>query len=191
MARSSFLRLLSLSILSLLLPLSSSLPSFPFTAQTGSGYTGRQQGGLLIVGTVGTTTSISLNPSGSATVAQSALVIFGGQTGSAAGVNDVWYSSNGGVTLSSVAISPTATYVAQSYGPATCVDTTKQILYSVGGDTIGQDGNGTSQIYYSTNLGQQHTSPRVARYAAAVPTADQYSLTSPRLSVCLCLCSVV
>lgn len=154
MARSSLLALLVLTVLSLLVSSSLSQPTFPFTAQTTAGYTGRQQGGLLIIGSPSTTTSVA-TPAGAAAVTAGSLVIFGGQNG-ANGINDVWFSSNGGQSLSSVSITASATYNAQSYGPSTCVDSTKQILYSLGGDSGATAGGstGTQELYYSVDLGQ-------------------------------------
>ena len=94
MARFSLSALLVLCFLSLLVPFSFSQSSFPFNIQTTAGYTGRQQGGLLIVGTPSRTTSIATS-SGSATVTASSLVLYGGQNG-VQGINDVWFSTNSG-----------------------------------------------------------------------------------------------
>ena len=144
---------LVLSLLSLLVPSVLSQSAFTFTTQTSNGFTGRQQGGLLIVASPGSVTSVATS-AGSSAVAAGSLIIYGGQIGSA-GVNDVWYSSNSGQQLSSVTIAAASPYVAQSYGPATCVDNTKQILYSIGGDESGGGSAGTSQVYYSLDLGQR------------------------------------
>ena len=152
MARLSLLAPLVLCVLALLVPTSLSQPAFSFTTQTSNGFTGRQQGGLLVVNATRTVTSITLSSNTAAAVVPGALVIFGGQNG-ASGINDVWYSTNGGQLLSSVAVSTTAPIQAQSYGPATCVDSTQQILYSLAGDLSG-DTAGTSQVYYSLDLGQ-------------------------------------
>ena len=158
MARYSLFALLVLCALSFV-PSSLSQSTFTFTTQTSSGFIGRQQGGLLIVNTTGTTSTIAIIGSATpASVVPGALIIFGGQNG-ASSVNDVWFSTNGGQLLSSVSITASATYIAQSYGPATCVDSKQQILYSLAGDVSG-DTAGTSQLYYSTNLGQSRTTAR-------------------------------
>ena len=135
----------------------------------------RQQGGMYIVNSFSSDTYTTLTTtSGSAPVSLSGLVVFGGHNpvNNSQQANDLWYSSSSGTAWSQVS----ATYTSESYGPATCVDINQQVLYSVAGD-LDNDQGGTSNIWYSADLGQTwgNTVGAFPGRANAVCYVDSYS----------------
>ena len=112
----------------------------------------RQQGGLYVVNA---NSAITLGSLGAA--APGSLILYGGTLPSQTGVtNDVWYS--GATPASGFSRLSLGAFNSESYGPATCSDSRRQILYSLGGDISGGDTAGTNTVYASTDLGQTWTS---------------------------------
>ena len=92
----------------------------------------RQQGGLYVVSAFTqnvATTLTFLNSSTTTQAVPSALVVYGGrQPAASLPSGDVWYSANQSVFLPL----SVGAFNSEAYGPATCVDQYKQILYSIG-----------------------------------------------------------
>lgn len=119
----------------------------------------RQQGGLYVV--TGQTQNVptSLTTSAGTSLAQSgSLIIWGGEDGLDPNLitNDVWYSSTSTSWQTYQAVTIASAYNSESYGPTTCADPYRQVLYSIGGD-LTNDRGGTNTIYYSLDLGQHWT----------------------------------
>ena len=123
----------------------------------------RIQGSVYIV-PASSHTSLTLNTSSglvTALAGPSTLVMYGGippATQNVVEFNDVWASVDGGASFSPVVYS-NGGYESTYFGPATCVDLRKQILYSIAGsDTTEGDRGGISTIWSSTDLGQTWSS---------------------------------
>ena len=147
------------------------------TLTTAGPFKPRQQGGLYVVNSYSADVYTNVvTAAGTITTQQSALVVFGGEYpgGTTSQSNDVWYSTSG--SSWSQVTQNGAGFTAQSYGPATCVDSQSAVLYSVSGDTSGGDTGGTAAVWFSVNLGQ--TATKAAKAGAAATSSYHIALHS-------------
>ena len=122
----------------------------------------RIQGGMYIVPSW-STVRLTVNSSDVAvtSLVASTIIVYGGIL---PGQNidefsDVWASTDGGVSFNPV-LYTNGGYSSTYFGPATCQDLRKQILYSMTGDDTANTGdrNGINTVWSSTDLGQTWSS---------------------------------